>query len=199
MTNIERVRVALSGSPIVGPGVLTLYMASGTAAAGQPAVKTWISNVVQYMAGGVVATVPNTGDVIDDATGALTGGWSAGTVGTYTATDSTGFVGGVGARIKWNTAGVVNGHRVTGSTFIVPIAKSKLTASGGIDTTALAGLATTANTMLGTSGVNFGVWSRPRAARTVGGVTIPAAPGEFVGIASATLAPALTWLRSRRT
>jgi hypothetical protein len=57
---------------------------------------------------------------------------------------------------------------------------------------------TAANAYRNTTGITPAIYSRPRDARTVGGVVIPARAGTVSNITSATVPTQLTWLRTRR-
>lgn len=189
MATVKRMRVDLTGSPVVGASVMTLYM-TGTTAAGWPAaVKTWLTGLVASVPSGLNFVVPNSGDELDAATGSLTGVWTAAGGGTVTGTGGGSFVLGTGFRVVWNTAGIVNGRRVRGSTFIVPIASGNFTGSGALDDTFVANQQAAANTLLTSAPPNMVVWSRPTATRL----------GSAIAITSASVPDKVSWLRSRRS
>lgn len=67
-----------------------------------------------------------------------------------------------GARINWNTAAVVNGRRLRGATFIVPLVVSQYDAVGTLSSTIVSGLVTDSTTMitnLSAAGAPLVVWS----------------------------------------
>lgn len=105
-------------------------------------------------------------DSYNRETGDLIASNTAGTVPAVVAgTSTTGYAGGAGLKITWNTGQIRNGRRVRGSTFIVPVTLGAFTNIG----TVTPGTITTVNaaaanlvTALGQGGVSLGVWSRPR-------------------------------------
>jgi hypothetical protein len=67
-----------------------------------------------------------------------------------------------GAVITWRTAGVRNGRRVRGRTFLVPLANSAYQSDGTLAAAAISSLTTNMQTFLSPSGsANFGVYARP--------------------------------------
>ena len=111
---------------------------------------------VNYLVEGEVAVLDEqTGSVSDyimvqpDAQpgfGALTGGYSAAS----------------GAVVTWNTAGVRNGRRVRGRTFLVPLGGAAYQSDGSLSASAIGTLNSAAEELVGTGfDSGFGVWSRP--------------------------------------
>lgn len=145
------------------------------------AVKAVVSDTVNF-------SVPSNGDVLDAATGALTGAWTGGTAGTYTGTSHGAYAAGCGAFIKWNTGIVVNGHRVKGRTFIAPILSAGYDVDGTIASGYLSIIQNAATTLAGSGKIY--VWHRPT----------PSSPGSGVMclITSATVPDQTTSLRTRR-
>jgi hypothetical protein len=94
----------------------------------------------------------------------------------------------VGTRVSWQTNSIHNGRRVRGSTFIVPIASQFYTDQGLISPANLAVLDLAAGELR--QNTNIGVFSRP----TKKGVA-----GAWSKITGNTVAPGVSWLRSRRT
>jgi len=93
---------------------------------------------------------------------------TAGTVpGVVAGTSTSGYAGGAGVKVTWNTNQIRNGRRVRGATFVVPISGAIWTANGNIGTVA----ATTFNnaaaqliSSLASGGTPLAVWSRPHPA-----------------------------------
>lgn len=186
MANIERMRVTWSGAPVTGDGLSTFYFKSGSAA--PAAVKTFFTAMAPYIAAGVSFDVPTSGDVIDEATGGLTGVWAAAGGGVVASSGNAEHAQGVGARLKWLTGGIVGGRRVVGSTFLVPIHRLMYDTDG----TLAAGLVTAApaagNALVTATSPNFVIWSRPTASRS----------GTSHPIVAAVFPDKVSWLRSRR-
>ena len=190
MSDLYRLRVTWGGAPVVGEGLSTFYF-SNVDSSVPAAVAGFFNDIKNQIPGGVSWQVPNSGDVLNDANGVITGSWVAGTSSTVTSVVSATWVQGVGARVVWSTDGIVAGRRVKGSTFIVPILTEKFTSGGAIDDSMVSQFDLAAEDMLDalTGTLNMVVWSRPTTSRTgsshvVGGAHVP---------------DKVSWLRSRRT
>jgi hypothetical protein len=101
---------------------------------------------------------------INPGTGDLIGFWNtpakAERAGTASAT--AGWAAAAGAVISWSTAGVRNGRRVRGRTFIVPLSNECWDVDGTIKSVPLGSLTTGATALTtGSDVVRFAVWSRP--------------------------------------
>lgn len=190
MTDIKRVRVTWSGAGVVGPGVSTFYY--GATASGFPAdLLTFYTAVRALVPDSVQWVIPNSGDTIAVETGRPTGTWSDTGGGNLLATGNSAFVQGTGVRIKWPTNQIINGRRVTGSTFIVPLSSNQFEGSGAILGTALTTLQAAA-TALATAGIGDRfIWHRP--------TSVAAANGNVGAVTIAQVPDAVSWLRSRRT
>lgn len=188
MANLARVRVSWSGAPVIGSGVSTFYFdeaASGFSAA----VRTFFSSLAGRIPAGVSILVQNSGDLIDVSSGALSGTWTDPNTGGITSSGTGNYAAGVGARVKWLTAGIRNGRRVTGSTFIVPLHLTAYDSSGTILNTVLGEIENAAQALLTATGTDMKVYSRP-----VGG-----GGGAAHSVVSRQVPDMVSWLRSRRT
>jgi hypothetical protein len=136
----------------------------------------------------LAVTVPNSGDTIDVATGDINGVWTGSGGGTVGFGGSGDFAQGVGARIKWNTAGIVAGRRVRGSTFMVPLVGGTFSASGALDSSFVTDLTAAATTFLASASSTLEIFSRPKGTRV----------GTSHTVTSASVPNAVSWLRSRR-
>lgn len=187
MANLCRVRSTWSGSPIVGPGVTTFYF--DEAATGFLAdINVFWGNVGNRFPTGLTISTPNTGDLIDVSTGALSGTWTDGTSSSVNTSGAGAFAGGVGARLRWATSGIRNGRRVKGSTFLVPLLTTCYSNDGNIENAVLGSLQTSATQLFTSTSPDMRVYSRPSGgqagqASPVTGVTVP----DYV-----------SWLRTRR-
>jgi hypothetical protein len=137
-------------------------------------------------------------------TGALVGTEVAGTapaptVGTY----ALAWGAGVGCRISWQTGAVVNGHRVQGRTYIVPVGVASLQSDGTIAAatiTTVQNAATALISALGSAGGVLSVYTAPREARAA--TATKPARAATVGvrsvITSASVPDQVAVLRGRR-
>jgi len=104
--------------------------------------------------------VPNTGDLIDDATGTLTGTWVGASGASVAATGAPGsFAAGVGAFVNWSTGTIVNGRRLKGRTFLTNLSTGSYDAAGTIAAASLTTLGNAATTLV-TAG-KMVTWHRP--------------------------------------
>jgi len=176
---------------LVGPAVSTFYT-SGSGASLATALQTFFTSVQSAFPNASVSwDFPAGGEIIDSASGHLVGAWSGGSAVTITAAaPGSGWASGVGTRIVWNTAGVVNFRRVRGSTFMVPLGIGAYDSDGTIVSGTLTVLRNASAALL-TSVPTLSVWSRPPKGQDFGGGVNP--------ITSATVPDKVSWLRSRRT
>lgn len=185
MTTMRRLRVTWDG--IGGlPGLSTFYY--GVATPNVSDCKTFFTAVAGLFPGSLTWTIPNSGDELDDATGALTGAWTGTGGGTVSgAGGALTYAAGTGAIVNWNTGIIHNGRRVRGRTFMAPINGNAYSTSGTVVSSSQAALQAAA-TAFAASGVAKGIWSK---GTTPGG-------GLYAAISSATVPSRVTSLRSRR-
>lgn len=187
MATILRMRCVWSGTAITGDGLTTFYLPQ--AETGMSAVvNTFFDSIKAYLAAGSTITIPDTGDLVDDATGELAGSWSDGSTSTVQTTGAGGFAAGVGARVKWSTQGVVNGRRVRGSTFLVPLSAAQYQSDGTLLDATKGVLQTAANTMNNAFSSGLLIWHRP----------VNGAGGSSHAVTSGEVPDKVSWLRSRR-
>jgi hypothetical protein len=189
MAQLVRMRATWSGT-VVGPSISTFYALTADKDALVTAVKALFNGVASKLPAGTAVTVPNTGDSMQEFTGEIDGVWVSTVAGaTIAGAGTANYVNGVGARLKWGTGGVVHGHHVTGSTFIVPISADVFEGAGNITPSGISSFQAAA-TAFAAAGVAR-IWSRPT---TVGG-----SDGLSSPIASGSAPDFVSWLRSRRT
>jgi len=188
MANLARVRVLWTGPAVVGDGVTTLFF--DEAHSGFLAdVRSFFFDLRFAFPNTLQLTFPPSGDLIDVATGELSGTWTEADPGAITAAGAGGHVSGVGARVTWATSGIRSGRRVRGSTFLCPLTESMFDTDGTPDA-AFVTLVQTAGTALVTaSGTNMKVYSRASAGRS----------GQSNTVIAAGAPDKVSWLRSRRT
>ena len=188
MTTLARVRVAWTGNPVTGAGVSTFYTA-GAGSVLANALKTYFTAIKSSFPSGLVWTVDQAGETIDDNTGSLVGAWSGGPLGSVVASGVPEHAQGVGCRAVWLTDGFTNGRRVRGSTYLVPLCVNQYDPDGTILNAAVTAFDTAAGALLSTSGNDMVVLSR------IGG----GSSGTSHPIVSHALPDRVSWLRSRRT
>jgi len=188
MANLARVRAEWTGSTVTGGGVSTFYF--------DEAAEGWTSLLANFYAtfqaflpSGTTIKVLSVGDLIDVATGQITGSFTDGTDQTVSGNASGVWAAGVGARFVWTTAGIHNGRRVKGSTFIVPLAANEYDVLGTIKDSSITTMVGAATTLLGALPNAMKIYSRP----------VNGAGGQASTVLSGSMPDKVSWLRSRRT
>jgi len=188
MANLVRVRAGWTGTPLTGDGVSTFYF--------DEAHTGFVADVVDFFLDvqsrlpiGTLVTVPNTGDLIDVTTGALTGTWTDTAAGPVGGTGAGTYARGVGARVTWATSGIKNGRRVRGSTFLVPLVTAAYDTDGTILAAVLTQMQTAVNDLVTASGANMKIWSQ----------AVNGAGGQANTVVGGSAPDKVSWLRSRRT
>lgn len=185
MADVVRVRVEWNGFTGM-PGISTFYV--GTTDADISELVTLFTAIKGLWSTGLTWTIPNVGDVLDVASGELTGTHIFTGGGSVASSGGTGAsAAGVGARIVWLTADVKNGRRVRGSTFLTHMQVSGFDASGTIATAALSTIQTAASAFVA-SGSPWGIYSRP----------VNGAGGSFHALNAATVPDKVAWLTTRK-
>ena len=155
---IDRLQVTLAGGQ-VGSGVSTHFGIQGS---GQ--LTTWQvfwEDLTKFMPLGMTVHVPNTGDRIEVESGLLQSVWTAATSATtYVGIDQGPYAAGVGACVTWLTAGIVNGHRVRGRTFIVPLDGTRYQNDGTLAPGTVAAITNAAQNVLDNAAGNSVIYSR---------------------------------------
>lgn len=192
MGNLFRTRVAWTGSAVVGGGLSTFFSDNlATAANISPALNTYFNAIKSYFPNTVTWNIPNGGDLIDTATGALTGSWTSGGAYTVVGTSANTYASGVGARVSWNTSTISWARRVRGSMYLVPITSNQFETDGSLSNAMVTAVNTACTTLLATAGYSGVVWLRPN--------PLKARVGSIAGITTGTVKDTPSWLRSRRT
>lgn len=193
-----RLRVPLTGAGLVGPGVTTFYALDGSV--GFPAaVRTLLAVFAGSMQNNVSWDVPNNGDVINPANGDLTGSWTDGTVpARVTGAASGTYAAGVGGQVRWRTSSIVNGRRVVGSTFVVPLGSGAYQADGSLVDAVVTAWTNACQAYIA-SNPGAVVWSRPVKADSTKTPPVAGRAGSTALITSGLAMDRVSWLRSRRT
>lgn len=152
----------------------------------------FFEDIKAYFPPVVTVTSQSDAEVIEETTGQLQS--------VFTVTPSSGHTGPAssnpysaasGAVVTWRTAGVRNGRRVHGRTFLVPLNQAAYAADGTLSTLGLSALNAAATTLASAAGApDLGIWARP---------TAPAATdGEWFAVNSFSIPDMAAVLRSRR-
>lgn len=193
MATLYRVVLAWSGGPVVGSAVTVLhYDGSNQSAPPVAGIQTACQNLIPALANNVTITVPNTGDKIDDRTGALTGVWSGTGGGVTTGAGGSTSAAGVGACIGWTTGGIVTGtkgpRKLRGRTFVVPLHVGCYEGNGTLLAATIGNVEAFAAGLM--SAGPLGIWHRP--------TSVGAADGNSYAVISHRVRDKVAFLSSRR-
>lgn len=159
MATINRYRVNWTGFT-GAPGISTFY-SDGASTAALAAIRTFFNAISTYLPPSVALDFPGSGDQLDSTTGGLVGGWTAASPAVVNGTAPNGiFAGGTGARAVWETGTIVQGRRVKGSTFIVPLSTFGYDSNGTLTPACFTAIDNAA-AALAAAGVLV-IWSRPQ-------------------------------------
>lgn len=189
MTTLNRVVVAWSSPAIVGTAVNVLHF-SGAEGDVPPisAIKAAYGQLSGILANNVTIQIPGSGEQINDTTGELTGVWTATGSGPILGTGTAYSAAGVGGCVTWNTGGIVNGRRLKGRTFLVPLGVQQYDSDGTLQTGTTTALNAYATAMMASG--PLAVWHRPTSAG--------AADGTSYGVLSFRVRDKVAFLSSRR-
>jgi hypothetical protein len=158
--NLARHRTTWNGFP-GAPGVTTLYWDAAAATPNLAAWNTCLTAIAGRIPADVVFQSQNTGDVLDDATGAIIGVWTGAVQASVPGTGVGAYSAPAGAHANWRSAGIVSGHRVRGRTFLVPLIGTAFDADGSLSATALTTLRNAFTTFQAAAAPDLLVWHRP--------------------------------------
>lgn len=190
MTTLHRVVVQWSGPQVKGAAVNVLHFSGSDS--GAPPVAGVVSayrGIQGILPQGVRVTIPGVGDSINDTTGELIGTWAVGGgdfVDGITSTPNA--AAGVGACVTWLTGGIINGRRLRGRTFLVPLHVSAYDGDGTLATAAAVSVQNFGTNLMAAG--PLAVWHRPT---TVGG-----SDGNSYGVTAARARDHVAYLGSRR-
>jgi hypothetical protein len=164
-------RVEWNGSVITGAGISVFHSRGDgvatnatTAQSMADRCRTLFDGIKALVPTGIIWTFPNEVTELDTATGVLTDVHSiTPPADVSSSAGSTSYSRPSGGRVDWNTSAIVNGRRLRGRTYFVPLAGSTQDGTGGITTTAIATLETAANAYRNTGVFTAAtpvVWSR---------------------------------------
>lgn len=178
MASIIRHTAVWTGTPGL-PGYSQFYTSINTgqaaaAQAGHTAVHDFFEDLVTLIPDAITVTVDPIYQVLVDTTGVIIG---EETVGTASAAVTGTFVGAwqaqVGVLVEWTTGLYLNGKRLRGRTYLVPLGNAADT-NGTLPTGTLGTVGGAADT-LAASDADFAVWHRPVSGS--GGITVDVTGG----------------------
>jgi hypothetical protein len=192
---LSRVKVVNGGSP--GGNAVTNFYFRSVSGTELTALGAFITACKPYLPSTITYTIPSSGDTIDEATGALTGSWSATAPSPIAGTGVNMAGTPIGIEVAWLAAAVVDNHRPVGKTLWVPASATGIGNNGAVAPAAITAMNSAAATFLA-SAVNFAIWHRPRKA-SAGPPPVTFRPGLAMTPGGAVTRPLVCVLRSRRS
>lgn len=200
---MQRHRVTWTG--IVGlPGVSTFYFVDSNAT-GTAALAFFFETLKSHFPAGTVITSESEGDVVDPATGAVTGVWSQDLSPSTLCTGQGKYAAPVGSLVRWKTNGVAGGRHIAGRTFLVPVIADGFEPNGTMGENTKNQQLSAASDLISAQSQDLLIWHRPRPATPawtdVRGKVHPAKAfraGSTALVTSASVADKIAILSSRR-
>lgn len=143
-----------------------------------------------YLPIGVTVTMPAFLEHIDTGSGELIAEvpWAQGAA--VNGSSSSNYSSATGGCITWRTVGVVNGRKLRGRTFLVPLGNGTFDTNGTLLAAVVTGMTTAGNNLANaTTGIDLAVWHRPAPGGT---------DGIAAGVTSCSVTDKTAVLRSRR-
>lgn len=197
MTVLNRARVQNYGYP-GGPGVSTFYFLDTSTATDS------LYDLFLSFAGAVPTSVnflvESGGDQIEDTSGELVGAWSGDPQSVVDCSNTSLYQAPTGVLLKWHTDTILDGHRVSGKTFMVPMASGVFDNTGQLSNTDHTGFETACSNFLISQDTSFVIWHRPRAARPADGSrkAVTQRDGGHALVTRSSVSTKAAVLRSRR-
>ncbi len=160
MANISRIRSLWTGFD-GAPGYTNIYVAEGSEADAVTAMAAFWGAITGGLPSDVTVTVENTGETVDPATGIMTTAWTAPLAIAHVGADAGSYAAASGAAVTLQTADVVNGRRVHGRIFVVPLGHDGYDGTGGLNPSFLVTLGDAVAGLLTALGAQWVVWHRP--------------------------------------
>jgi hypothetical protein len=157
MTEIYRLRSTWTGF-VGSPGVSTMFFLDVATAVAS--VHTFWTVVAAKLPSDVHIQVENTGDILEDTTGELTGAWSAASVASIGGAMSDPYSAPSGAVVDWLTETITAGHRLRGRTFVVPLGGPTYQADGSLAAATITLIQGAADDLIASQSASFVIWHR---------------------------------------
>ena len=119
------------------------------------AVRAFWDTVKGAMPTDVSIKVENTGDLIEDTTGELTGAWSQAPVAAVLGSSLGKYGAPCGGIVRWETSTILDGHRLRGRTFIVPMSSDFYATDGSLDVAGIAAFQTAGSDLQSAEAATF--------------------------------------------
>lgn len=163
---IDQAVVEWTGFP-GAPGYSTFYAVPGSDVAFSLAaffenMKTWLPQNVKIQ-------VPTSGDTLEDTTGIIESSWSTAAIPLVTGTNTQAYAAPAGIHYNWITNDFINGRRVRGKTFIVPMSSACFDNDGSLTSTIVTQVGTVGDLFMTAVEDNLLIYHRPAKGTHAGG------------------------------
>ena len=175
------------GTGIGGAGLSVFYSLEATDITAS--LGTFFTAIAGVFPTVVTWSIPSSGDIIDIPTGKITGAWSGGTAANITATGGAAYVAGTGAMVRWQCTQVIDGRRVKGRTFLVPLLTTAFDTTGTITNANVTTLSNAAAALAGTGTLQ--IYHRP--------TKLSPGTGALANVTGSSVPDKVVSIRSRRT
>lgn len=179
MADIWKVQAVWSGF-LGGPGVNTFYV--NELPTSLTSFRDFYDDLILAIPAGVSVQVQNAGVSVDDVTGILTGSYSVAAQAVVNGTGEGQHVAGSGSVCRWITNEIVNGRRVYGHSYIVPLTRGNFGTNGQLTS----GYISAAEAACGALAASqpMVVWHRPvneagGSSHTIENGAVPAKPAQL--------------------
>lgn len=198
MPNLARISCAWQNWP-GAPGVSQFYADPTNLQATVNALKTFWDSFATALPTNLTVQVPSSGDFIDDADGKINGAWSVPSQpAPTTATGAGSYAGNAGMVVHWLTIAVVNGRRIRGRTFIVPLVAGAYDTGGSLTPLIVSASKLAADKLITDTAGALKVWHRPVYAKPKTTPPTIVKPGSAATVTSSRIPDLAVSLRSRR-
>lgn len=165
------------------PGYTTLFFDDSTGTAQQAVditrafLNTCAGTSQVMLPTGITINGPSAVDTIEPGTGSLVNSTPVSQPAVIVGAGTGAYAAAAGACVSWLTSAIVNGHRVRGRTFLVPLSVSAFDTSGTLSSTLITAINSAVTTLLAAS-PELLVWRRPVSQAAGGGGTHPVLVGK---------------------
>lgn len=159
MATLDQAVVQWTGFP-GAPGYSVFYAHSDGAGV-RDKIYNFFNSVKPQLPSTVKIQVPATGSVIDENSGLITGVWNDTPVSLITGGAGGKYHAAAGACVTWSTDSFLNGRRLRGRTFLVPLESGCFAPDGSLDDGTRTLLQTAVNTLVTDSDESLCIWHRP--------------------------------------
>jgi len=180
------------------PGFTVIYANNSSPSPGP--LQTFSTALAPFIPPTFTLVVPNSGRLIDETNGKMTGVWSNGTQTSVVGTGTGTYAPASGAQVKWDTNEFKHGHRVQGLSYLVPIMAAQFTTTGTLLQTFANTMQSAATALITGMAQGFVIWSRPVFVKDADGkpTDVIDRAGTFHKVSTSTVPLKTVVLRGRR-